>query len=618
MQKITIGILAHVDAGKTTLSEALMFTGGAIRRQGRVDTKDAFLDTFMVEKQRGITVFSKCARIDVADGEKQIILIDTPGHVDFCAEAERTIAILDAAILVINGSDGVCAHTKDLWKLLRENHVPTFVFVNKTDMAGFDKAKTARQMSMQLADAIVDCSRPIEETAEDLASCDEDMMNAYLENGCISDALLSQKIMEEAAFPCYYGSALNNEGVSSLLDAIVMYVDCRLKDADSVRYKISYDDKGNRLTHIRVGKAGLEAKSILFGEKINEIRMYNGAKYETIKNAQPGDICAITGLTTSLEIANAHFKPVLSYAVCYPDGTDPHKMLDIMKKIEDEQPECSVRFRESTGDIEIMLMGEIQTEILTHLVSERYGVKVTFANPRIAYKETISGSVTGIGHYEPLKHFADVRLRIESLKRGSGVVTQSEVSEDVLDRNWQRLILTHLNEKEHIGVLTGSPITDVKITLTDGKAHLKHTEGGDFRKATYRAVRQGLMKAESHLLEPYYEYRLTIPDNCVGRAINDIQGMCGTYEVEAGSDGTTSIMGRVPVATMNGYALTVASYTSGKGILELSITGYEDCHNEAEIIEQVGYDPEADTDNPVHSIFCSHGAGHVVRWDELG
>lgn len=639
MRKISIGILAHVDAGKTTLSEALMYNGGAIRRQGRVDGSDTFLDTMAIEKQRGITVFSKCARINV-DEDKQIILVDTPGHIDFSAEAERTLEVLDAAILVIGGMDGVAVHAKDLWKLLRQSAVPVYIFINKTDIAGFDKDYVMDEIRRELSADAIDFSKETGELLEDIASVDEELMNCYLEKGQIPKEVLSEKIMDGTVIPCFFGSALQNVGVDGLLDAIVKYTDNKNvsqgSDFCGTVYKISYDDKGNRLTHLKVNSGVLKAKGLVNKEKVNEIRLLNGAKYESVQEAAAGEICAVTGLynthagmkvcsgdeamNTEMKATNIrkrHFKPVLSYALIYPDDTDPYHMLDIMHRIEDEQPECSVSFRESTKEIEVMLMGEIQTEIMTSLIKERYQIEVTFAKPKIAYKETVIGESIGIGHYEPLRHFADVRLRISELVPGSGIEADSELSEDILDRNWQRLILTHIKEKEHIGVLTGSPITDVKITLIDGKAHLKHTEGGDFREATYRAVRQGLMRAKNRLLEPYYDYVLTVPDSCVGRAISDLERMCGTYAVEAGSNGMTRLCGKVPVATMNGYSIDVASYTSGKGRLEQTVSSYEPCHNEEEVIADMAYDPEADTENPVHSVFCSHGAGHVVRWDEL-
>lgn len=627
MDKISVGIIAHVDAGKTTLSEAMLYLGGTIRRKGRVDSKDAFLDTFSIEKQRGITVFSKCARIDCDN--KQIILVDTPGHVDFSAEAERTLTALDAAILVISGAASISAHSIELWKLLRRNNIPTFIFINKSDLAGFDKDSIMSELVSQ-SDCMVDFTKPVDEMSEDIAACDEELMNLYFDTGKIPKDALSRTIMRGGLFPCFSGSALNLEGVQELLDAISEYVrvpEVEGNECKGVLYKIAHDEKNNRLSYIKITNGTLKAKSMIDGEKINEIRLYNGDKYVNVQEVERGDICAVTGLSVAREgricagrLATADeyfFKPVLSYCVSYPEGIDPHRMLDIMKVIEDEQPECRVEFHESTGEIGIMLMGEIQTEILANLIAARYGIEVTMTDPRIAYKETISGAVNGHGHYEPLKHYADVRLRIEGGEPGSGVITGSELSEDELDRNWQRLILTHLNERAHAGVLTGSPLTDVKITLVGGRAHLKHTEGGDFREATYRAVRQGLMQAESHLLEPYYEYVLTVPDSAVGRAIGDIENMCGTYSVEAGSNGMTRLRGKSPVATMNGYSVSVASYTSGAGRLELAVSGYEKCHNEEETVAASGYNPEADTDNPVHSIYCSHGAGHVVRWDEM-
>lgn len=629
MKKITVGILAHVDAGKTTLSEALLFNGGVIRKQGRVDDKNAFLDTNALEKQRGITIFSKCARINLEDRDVQIILVDTPGHVDFAAETERALSVLDVAVLVINGTDGVGGHVRQLWGLLRENNIPTIVFVNKIDIQGFDKDKCLENIKKDLSDNIIDFSLQEDELFDSIATCDEELMDEYIENGQIADKLIASKVMQGVVYPCLLGSALRNEGVKELLDFIAKNCSdvhkCEGEELGAIVYKISHDEKGTRLTNVRVISGSIKVKSNVGEEKINEIRLYNGGKYENVLIVSAGDICALTGLNNTKasdilgkvpRVIKCESVPVMSYGVSHPSEKDVTKMLGIMRLLEDELPEIAVVYKESLGQIQVSLMGEIQTEILRELILERCGIEVEFINPRIVYKETIADSVNGAGHYEPLRHYADVRLRLEPMPRGAGMSYESKVSTDELDKNWQRLILTHMAEREHVGVLTGSAICDVKLVLAGGKAHLKHTEGGDFREATYRAIRQGLMRAESILLEPYYEYRLTLDSESVGRAIHDIESMHGLYEINTLNDGRTLIVGKAPVATMNGYVSTVASYTHGNGILELKVLGYEKCHNSGEIISEYGYNPEADIDNPVDSVFCSHGAGHTVKWND--
>ncbi len=647
MHNLCISLLGHVDAGKTTLTESLLYISGAIRKQGRVDNKDAFLDTYAVEKQRGITVFSKCARL-IAPNERQLILLDTPGHVDFSAEAERTAAVLDAAVLILGGMDMVTGHAIRLWKLLRQSHVPTFIFVNKSDLAGFDYDEIMDSIHRNLSDAAVDfggCLRSpnqnisiqnengrnidaqrLAQRDEDAASCDETLMEIFLEKGMLSDEDLADAIHREAIFPCFCGSALNNVGTEELLEALQRYVSPRntqlpgdiVGDGFTGRVvKISYDDKGNRETHLKVISGTLKVKSLLMGEKVNEVRLYNGAKYTNCDTVCSGDFCAILGPTMTKAFTDGFFAPVMSYSVHSSSCADPMKLLAIMRRIEDMQPEIALSYNSTTKDMQVMLMGVMQTEVLQHLVADLYHESIEFDDPRIAYRETIAQTTFGIGHYEPLRHFADVHLRMDPMPVGSGLSYATEISEDDLAGNWQRLILTHLKEKEHVGVLTGSPITDMQITLIDGKAHLKHTEGGDFREATYRAVRQGLMKAESHLLEPIYEYTLTVPTECVGRAITDLQLMKAEHDVTADAQGNSIITGKCPVSEMNGYEITMQSYTKGRGRLELAVAGYALCHNEEEVIAQFGYDPERDTQNPVDSVFCSHGAGHIVKWNEL-
>lgn len=636
MKKLVTGILAHVDAGKTTLSEALLYSGGALRTLGRVDTKDAFLDTDEQERARGITIFSKQARMRYDDME--LVLVDTPGHVDFSAEAERTLAILDVAILVVSGSSGVQAHTKTLWKLLTRYNVPTVIFVNKMDMAGTDAGAVLNNMHEELSGNIVafynnEGNVPTD-MMDNIATCNERLLEEFLENDTIPADMIKEAIVKRELFPCVFGSALKCEGVDRLLEVLKEYAGaCEEKKADAGSnaesaycYKITRDATGTRLTHLRIFSGSLAVKSMLGEEKINELRIYSGEKYNTIPVATAGELVVIPGLTNSrpgmtygdMEEAKVPvLEPVLSYAIRYPDTTDKTQMLGYLRELEEELPELHVEYDEEHREIRVSLMGVVQTEVLTNLMMSRYGVAVHFDVGSISYKETITDTVEGVGHFEPLRHYAEVHLRMEPLEKGAGLQFASEVSVDLLELNWQRLIRTHLEERVHRGVLTGSPITDMKITIVGGRAHTKHTEGGDFRQATYRAVRQGLMQAHSRLLEPYYDFTLEIPEGMVGRAMTDIDRMNGNCVLTESVDGVAVLNGSAPVATMHTYATDVAAYTKGEGHLSLALGGYAPCHNEEEVISRRHYDPEADTRNPSASVFCEHGAGVIIPWYEV-
>lgn len=626
-----IGILAHVDAGKTTLSEGLLYESGSIRSMGRVDNKDAFLDTHEIERNRGITIFSKQAVFRF--GEMEITLLDTPGHVDFSAEMERTLQVLDYAVLVISGADGVQGHTQTLWSLLEKYKIPTFLFINKMDQPGTDKQWILTELKNRLDEGCVDFSRECgEDFYEDIAVCDEGLLNTYLDSGRIGSRDIAEIIAERRVFPCYFGSALKADGVREFLQGIGSYtrpVDYPEEFGAKV-FKISRDEQGSRLTHLKVTGGVLKVRSALIQkpkeEKVSQIRIYSGEKYQTAEEAQAGMICAVTGLAdtrpgdgfgiedTGYEPA---LEPVLTYQVILPEGVSAGVMLPKLRQLQEEEPELHIVCNEQLQEIQVQIMGEVQLEILKSLIAERFDTEVEFGTGNIVYKETIKNTVEGVGHFEPLRHYAEVHLFMEPLEPGSGLQFDTQCSEDMLDKNWQRLILTHLQEREHSGVLTGSAITDMKITLAAGRAHLKHTEGGDFRQATYRAVRQGLKQAESVLLEPYYEFRLEVPQQMVGRAMSDIERMYGEFE-NPQTEGEMSVLtGSAPVSEMNGYQREVIAYAKGRGRLFCALNGYRPCHNADEVIENTGYDSERDTDNPTGSVFCSHGAGFTVSWDKV-
>ncbi len=627
MKKIAIGILAHVDAGKTTLSEGLLFKAGSIRKAGRVDNKDSFLDTDKYERERGITIFSKTARLNYKD--TQFIMVDTPGHIDFGAEMERTISVLDEAILIVSATDLVRAHTKTIWKLLRKAGIPTFIFVNKIDLSDFPKERILENLKKELSNEVIDFSDPCnEEFYEEAATANEALLNEFLSTEAISKDNLRKAVFNCEIFPVCFGSALKMEGVDELLDTLCEYSESKAypDSFGALCYKISKDKNGNRLTHLKITGGSLRVKDLLNEEKVNEIRIYSGDKYESVNEVLSGDICAVTGLKESKAgsvygnnafFHETSFTPVLLYAVNYPKHIDSVEMHRLLKLLEEEEPTLEVSFDEITKDIYVHLMGEVQTEILTKQIKDRYDIDVTFSTGKILYKETIEDTVEGVGHFEPLRHYAEVHLRLEPLERGEGLIFESSVSENDLALNWQRLILTHLHEKNHRGVLTGSPITDMKITLVSGKAHPKHTEGGDFRQATYRAVRQGLMQTESVLLEPFYDYELTVPSDCVGRAMLDIDRMWGTSEVTSQRPEEAVITGIAPVSTLNGYAKEVRAYSKGKGSLSVSFHGYAPCHNTEEVLRDKNYIPENDVRNTPDSVFCANGSSFIVPWSEV-
>lgn len=627
MKKTVCGILAHVDAGKTTLSEALLYKTGAIRTMGRVDLKNTYLDTREAERERGITIYTKTARFSIEDTE--YVLIDTPGHVDFSAEMERALSVLDEAILLISASDGVSGHTKTLWSLLKRHNIPTIIFVNKIDLVDADYESVYRELKKELSDGIQDFSlRAGDAFYEDTASHSEALMEEYFESGEISLTSLKRAFEERLIFPCIKGSALKDAGVDELIGLLHDFtVDKEYPEQfGALVYKITRDSQGTRITHLKITGGKLAVKEMLGEEKVNEIRLYSGDKYESVKQAFSGEIITVPGLTESKpgmvygagqQSRVPVLEPVLEYAVHFDREVDITKVLGILREIEEEEPGLHVEYDEHLREIHLRLMGEIQTEILTKRLLDDYQVKVSFGQGKISYRETIANVVEGVGHFEPLRHYAEVHLIIEPGERGSGLVFESNVSVNDLLLNWQRLIMTHLKEKEHRGVLTGSPLTDVKITLVAGKAHIKHTEGGDFRQATYRAVRQGLMQAESVLLEPFYDFTLELPDNMVGRAMTDLDRMFCKVEVSESLNNTSILNGRGPVSTLNGYAKDVMAYTKGKGKISLVVSGYDVCHNPEEVIEQRGYNPEGDLRNTPDSVFCSHGAGMVVPWNEV-
>lgn len=626
---ICAGILAHVDAGKTTLSESLLYVSGMIRKMGRVDKGDAFLDTYELERARGITIFSKQALLRMEHTD--ITLLDTPGHVDFSAEMERTLQVLDYAVLVISGSDGVQGHTRTLWRLLEKYRIPVFLFVNKMDQPGTDRESLTEQLKQTLDENCLDFTKNgTEEFYENIAMCEEETLEYFLEHGNVEEEQIGRLIAERKAFPCFFGSALKLTGVETFLKSFERYTrqpDYPQEFGAKV-FKIARDSQGNRLTFLKITGGKLRVKMPLADsqEKVNQIRLYSGEKYETVPEGEAGMVCAVTGLSevhpgmglgTEPDSDMPFLTPVLTYRMILPEGCDTVSALSSLYQLQEEEPELHIVWREQLQEIQVQIMGEVQLEILKSLIAERFGMEVSFDTGNILYKETIKVPVEGVGHYEPLRHYAEVHLLMEPGKPGSGLLFDTCCSEDVLDRNWQRLVLSHLAEKEHRGVLTGSPITDMKITLTAGRAHLKHTEGGDFRQATYRAVRQGLMEAESVLLEPYYEFRLEVPENMVGRAMTDIERMHGSAEAPQISDGIALFVGSAPVAAMGNYQREVISYTKGNGRLFCTLKGYEPCHNQAEIIEQLGYEPERDVDNPPDSVFCAHGAGILVKWNQV-
>ena len=630
MDKLVIGILAHVDAGKTTLSEGLLYTCGRLKKLGRVDHKDAFLDTDPMERERGITIFSKQAILPLEGAE--LTLLDTPGHADFSAEMERTLQVLDCAILVISGTDGVQGHTHTLWKLLERYGVPTFLFINKMDLAGADRDALLSELKSRLDEGCVDFAAPAEQIQEQAAVCDEDALERYLEDGALDDGALTALIAKRKLFPCWFGSALKLEGVAEFLQGLEHYAPRPQYGPDFAArvFKISRDSQGARLTWMKITGGSLKVKALLSGpgweEKADQLRIYSGAKFQAVDEAAAGTVCAVTGLSATAageglgaeaEALPPALEPVLTYQVVLPAGQDPHTALQKLKQLEEEDPQLHLVWNERLGELHVQLMGEVQLEILQRLIAERFGMEVSFGQGGIVYRETIAGAVEGVGHYEPLRHYAEVHLLMEPLPRGSGLVLTSACPQDMLDLNWQRLVLTHLAERSHPGVLTGSPITDMKITLVAGRAHQKHTEGGDFRQATYRAVRQGLMEVESILLEPWYNFRLEVPAEQVGRALSDLQRMHGRVEPPETAGDMAVLTGSAPVEQLRDYGREVAAYTRGRGRLSCTSGGYAPCHNQDEVVAAMGYDPERDVENPPGSVFCAHGAGYNVKWDEV-
>ena len=633
MKKIAVGILAHVDSGKTTLTEAMMYVSGNIRKLGRVDHKDSFLDNFALERDRGITIFSKTALLKYQDTE--FYLLDTPGHVDFSAEAERAVQVMDYAILVISGSNGVQSHTATLWQLLRKYQIPTFLFVNKMDLDSADKDTVMAGLKKKLSDGCVDfCEKSRGKLYENIALCDDQLLDKYYEDETVSESDIKEAIQSRKLFPVFFGSALKVEGVDAFLDALDRYTEMRdYPDAFGARvFKISQDNSKARLTFLKVTGGELSVRDILKSdknkddEKVSQIRVYSGEKFTAVETAAAGTVCAVTGVSftrpgdalgeeegDTLPV----LEPVLSYSVILPDEIDPHTAIKDFRLLEAEDPLLRIVWDERNRRIGIELMGEIQLEVLRSVIKERFGYEADFSSGNIIYKETIENTVEGVGHFEPLRHYAEVHLILKPLKRDSGLVFNTKCKEDLLDRNWQRLILTHLYEKTHIGALTGSPITDMEISLVSGKAHAKHTEGGDFREATYRAVRQGLRSAKSVLLEPYFSFTLEVPIENIGRAMSDVTMMSGSFSSPVTEGDTAIISGEAPVSEMREYASSVIQYTRGKGRLSCTLKGYDVCHNADEVIERIGYDADSDVENTADSVFCSHGAGHTVKWNEV-
>lgn len=652
MKRIVIGILAHVDAGKTTLSEALLYATGSVRKLGRVDHGDAFLDTNTMERQRGITIFTEPAIITTPD--LTLTLLDTPGHVDFSAEMERTLAVLDYAILVISGADGIQGHTETLWRLLKRYNVPTFIFINKMDAPAANKTKLLQQLKKRFSDGCVDFTgshngtEALADVMEDIAMQSETAMESYLEEGTIPDETIRELIAERALFPCFFGSALKMEGIDEFIAGFEWYVrEPEYGGEFGARiYKVSHDSQGNRLTWLKVTGGEFKAKTMLSGtarvgsdpgeskigddglwhEKADQVRVYSGAKFSTVDSVVAGTVCAVTGLTRAFPSAglgkepdgvNPVLQPVLTYTLL-PGECDIHACLVALRELEDEDPLLHVVWQPHLGEVHLQLMGAVQLEVIQQMMHDRFGLDVTFGPGSILYKETIAAPVEGIGHFEPLRHYAETHVLLEPLPQGSGMAYATVCSEDVLDRNWQRLIMQHFQEREHLGVLTGSPITDMRITLLTGRAHLKHTEGGDFRQATYRAIRQGLMEAKKkgdcRLLEPWYGFRLEVPQDMVGHAMADIQRMSGTFDTPTGDGEYMVLNGTAPVSEMRDYAMDVNAYTHGRGHLSCVFAGYQPCHNADEVIENMAYDPESDLENTPDSVFCAHGAGYPVKW----
>ena len=636
MKQLALGILAHVDAGKTTLSEGLLYTAGALRKLGRVDHRDAFLDTNAQEKERGITIFSKQAVLQY--GTARFTLLDTPGHVDFSTEMERTLQVMDYAVLVISGTDGVQSHTETLWRLLARHRIPTFLFLNKMDLAGADAQRLLEELKQRLSENCVVFGQAQDTGfAENLALCDEALMEEVLESGAPSQGGIIRAVAARKVFPCYFGSALRLDGIEALLRGLEDYTQApACAEAFGAKvFKIARDEQGARLTYCKITGGSLPVKTSLAGttktgepwsEKVNQIRIYSGTKYETTEVAECGMVCALTGFSKTYpgeglgaepDAEAPVLEPVLTYRAELPAQVSAHTALAQLRALEEEDPQLHIVWNEQLQEIHLQLMGEVQLEVLQRLVAERFGWQVGFGQGSIVYKETIAKTVEGVGHFEPLRHYAEVHLLLEPTALGSGLQLATNCSEEVLDKNWQRLILTHLEEKTHPGVLTGSPITDMKITLAAGRAHLKHTEGGDFRQATYRAVRQGLRQAESILLEPWYDYRLTLPAESLGRAMADMQRKSGTFAPPLQQGEMAVLSGSAPVAELQGYQREVISYTRGRGQLACTLKGYAPCHNAQEVIAAVGYDCDADVENTADSVFCEHGAGFNVRWDEV-
>ena len=634
MKKLVAGILAHVDAGKTTLSEALLYKTGAIRSLGRVDHRDAFLDTEDLERERGITIFSKQAVFPLED--REVTLLDTPGHVDFSCEMERTLQVLDCAVLVVSAADGVQAHTLTLWRLLEKRRLPVFLFVNKMDLAGTDPEALLAQLKARLGDGFADFGAPEESVWEEAATADEEALTEYLDAGSLSDETLGRLIASRAVFPCWFGSALKLEGVDEFLAGLARYAPRPVYPEDFAArvYKIGRDPQGARLTYMKITGGSLRVKGLLSGadargerweEKAEQLRVYSGEKFRTLEEAEAGTVCAVAGLTATFpgqglggaeDGAPPELEPVLNYQLLLPEGTDPHTALQKLRQLSEEDPQLHILWNERLQEIHLQLMGQVQLEVLRALIASRFGMEVDFGPGGIVYRETIAAPAEGVGHYEPLRHYAEVHLLLEPGEPGSGLRFATLCPEDGLPGHWQRLILTHLAEKLHLGVLTGSPITDMKISLTAGRFSVKHTEGGDFRQATYRAVRQGLMTARSVLLEPWYDFRLELPPENLGRAMTDIQQMGGSFDAPRTEADRALLTGRAPVSEMGSYWQTVATYTRGRGRLSCTMGGCEECHNAEEVIASMGYDPEADLDNSPDSIFCAHGAGFPVKWDQ--
>lgn len=630
---LVVGILAHVDAGKTTLSESILYQCGAIRKLGRVDHKDAFLDNFDLERARGITIFSKQAQLQV--GDKQIALLDTPGHVDFSAEMERTLQVLDYAILVISGADGVQGHVQTLWRLLKQYQIPVFLFINKMDQEGTDKAALLQELKTRLDSRCVDFSdQESSDFIEEVAVCDEDLLETFLESGDVGKEDIQQLIKDRKVFPCFFGSALKNQGVDLFLQGFDSYTRCKsYPETFGARvFKIARDPQGNRLTYLKITGGSLKVKTVLQGqksqweEKVDQIRVYSGTGFEMMKEVTAGSICAVTGLTETVCGEGLGFEetftepilaPVLTYQILLPEESDVHQSFLKLRQLEEEDPLLHILWNEQANEIHAQVMGVVQMEVLKTMIRDRFGLAIDFGAGSIVYKETIADVVEGVGHFEPLRHYAEVHLLLEPTEPGTGMTFECDCSEDLLDKNWQRLIFTHLTEKRYKGVLTGSEITDMKITLKAGKAHQKHTVGGDFRQSTYRAVRQGLMQAKSVLLEPVYQFRLEIPADMVGRAMTDIQRMYGSFDAPVVEGEHAVLTGKAPVSTMGDYQMEVTSYTKGQGHLYCDLVGYEPCHNQDEVVEQIGYDPEADLENPTGSVFCAHGAGFIVPWNQV-